>query len=91
MGLLSMLKKLKKSSKELRILLLGLDNAGEQTEGNRDWRQAQRLGGGGLALALALALHCTCRRTVGVCGCRSHAYAHAPARHLVQRGQGVQR
>jgi predicted phage tail protein len=28
MGLLSMLKKLKKSSKELRILLLGLDNAG---------------------------------------------------------------
>lgn len=30
MGLLSMLKKLKKSSKELRILLLGLDNAGEK-------------------------------------------------------------
>lgn len=29
MGLLSMLKKLKKSSKELRILLLGLDNAGK--------------------------------------------------------------
>ena len=29
MGLLSMLKKLKKSSKELRILLLGLDNAGQ--------------------------------------------------------------
>lgn len=28
MGLLSMLKKLKKSAKELRILLLGLDNAG---------------------------------------------------------------
>jgi len=59
MGLLSMLKKLKKSSKELRILLLGLDNAGEQTEGE------QRVDGSGMGCGLGwhglgLALHaCT--------------------------------
>jgi hypothetical protein len=46
MGLLSMLKKLKKSSKELRILLLGLDNAGtnaQQTGATEKMSSARRI------------------------------------------------